>query len=297
MRNIYISVALLFTSALITAQKPVIVNEDTVKVSKYYVKGLSVSIPETQYEKILKEWTKLLQSNTKSKVAAQNGDISIFGARSKEIRPEPFNVYSTLMDMDSAVLLSAAFEFSKDVYADRVETPELFGKVRDYLKNFAVGQYTDVVKDQLDAEDRKLRELERELSKLENEHARLLKSIESNRQTIAEEKSSIINQNNELATVNSSLGEQNNLLASMEEGDAKKEKASFIKDLEKRKSKAESSVKNSERKISKSENEISEAQAALPVNEQSQDQARQNVTTQQIIYQKYVEKYKKVKSY
>jgi hypothetical protein len=266
-------------------------------VSKEYVSCLSVEIPEADYQEVLESWIKTLQANTKSKAVNKSGEVSIFGARSKDLRTEPFNVYSRLENRDSAVYLAVAFELDKDVYVDRLNTTEEFTKARNFLKEFAVDRYTDVVKKQLDAEDRILRDYEKEASKLENEHARLLRSVESNKESIVNEKSNISQQSTELDIVTSSLAEQNSLLAGMEEGPSRKEKSELIKELEKRKNKAENSRDNSEKKISRSEKEIEESSAAIPGNELAQDEIRRKIASQELVYQKFVEKYKKVKAY
>ena len=281
----------------IEAQKPVNVIEDSLKVSKSILPGLSVLIPEANYEVVLKDWIKVLQSNTKSKASNQNGEISIFGARTKDIKEEPFNVYSKLLNHDSLIYLVAAFELTKDKYIERESTPEAFTRAKEFLKEFAVGEYTDVAKNQMDAEDKKLKDAEKELSSLENEHSKLQKSIESNKSDIISEKENIAIQKNEVDLVSSNINEQRSLLNGMDEGDAKKEKNAFIKELEKRKKKAQNSIDSSEKKIKKAETEIENATALIPENEMNQDKARQKVTSQEIIYQKFVEKYKKIKAY
>jgi hypothetical protein len=279
------------------AQKPVTVLEDSLKVARSYIPGLSVLIPEADYEVVLKDWIKVLQSNTKSKAANQNGEVSIFGARTKDIKEEPFNVYSKLLNHDSLIYLVAAFELTKDKYIERESTSDAFTRAKKFIKEFAVGEYTDVAKNQMDAEDKKLKEAEKELSSLENEHSKLQKSIESNKSDIISEKENIVIQKNELDLVSSNINEQRSLLNGMDESDAKKEKNAFIKELEKRKKKAQNSIDSSEKKIKKAETEITNATALIPENEMNQDKARQKVTSQEIIYQKFVEKFKKIKAY
>jgi len=280
-----------------TAQKPVTVLEDSLKVAKSYIPGLSVMIPEADYEVVLKDWIKVLQSNTKSKATNQNGEVSIFGARTKDVKEEPFNVYSRLLNHDSLVYLLAAFELTKDNYIERESTPDAFTRAKKFMKEFAVDEYTDIAKDQMDAEDKKLKEMEKELSSLENDLERLQKSIESNKKDIISEKENITVQKNESDLVSSNLNEQKNLLSGMEDGAAKKEKAAFIKELEKRKKKAQNSIDSSEKRIKEAETEIENATALIPENELNQDKAREKVTSQEIIYQKFVEKYKKIKAY
>ncbi len=288
---------ILMPLTVIKAQKPIVVVDDSLKVTKTMIPGFSVIIPETDYEVVLKNWIKLLQSGTKSKVINQNGEISIFGARTKDVKDQPVNVYSKLLNRDSVNYLTAAFEISKDVYIEKEATPEEYTRAKKFLREFAVNEYTSVVKEQLDAEDKKLKELEKELSSLENDLSRLQKSIESNKGNIISEKENITIQKSELGFVSANLGEQSRLLTSMADGPEKKEKEGFVKELEKRKKKAQNSIDTSEKRIKKAELEIENATALIPENELNQDKAREKVTSQEIIYQKFVEKYKKVKAY
>jgi chromosome segregation ATPase len=240
----------------IKAQKPINVSEDSLNIGSSLLPGLSVTIPEADYEKTLKEWVKDLQGGTKSKVITENNEMSIFGAKIKSVSPNTVNVYSRLVDLDSMLQLYASFELKKDQYIERSADEAVFNQARNYLKNFSKSQYIAVAKDQADAEEKKLRELQKELSSLENEKSRMQKSIQSNNSSIASEKENIAVQEAELATVTVALTEQNALISTMEAGPAQKEKAEMIKELEKRKKKAENSIKSSENKINRSDSDI-----------------------------------------
>ena len=163
----------------IKAQKPIYVSEDSLKIGNSLLPGLSVTIPEAGYEKTLKEWLKDLQGGTKSKVITENNEMSIFGAKIRSVSPNPINVYSKLVELDSMLQLFASFELKKDQYIERSADEAVFNQAKDYLKNFSKSQYIAIVKDQADAEEKKLRELQKELSSLENEKSRMQKSIQS----------------------------------------------------------------------------------------------------------------------
>jgi chromosome segregation ATPase len=281
----------------ISAQKPIIVSEDTLQIGKSLVPGLSVTIPEADYEKALKTWTRDLQTATKSKVVTENGEMSIFGAKIKAISPNQINVYSKLVKLDSMLQLFASFETKKDQYIVKSTGEPEFAKAQDYLKEFAKSQYIDVAKEQADAEDKKLRNLQKELSSLENEKSKMQKGIQSDNTTIASEKENVIIQNNELNTVSAALIEQNSQLSSMEEGPAKKEKSELIKELEKRKKKAQNSIESSQKKINKSDSDINQSTGDIPRNERMQDKVRDQIAGQEAVYQKFADKLKKIKSY
>ena len=281
----------------IRSQQPIIVSEDSLKIGKSLLPGVSVTIPEANYDKALKAWIKDLQAGTKSDVVTENEEMTIFGAKLKGISPNPLNVYSRIIKLDSMLKLYVALEVKKDEYIEKASRNSEYIKVEDYIREFSKNQYIDVAKDQMDQEGDKLRDLQKELSSLENEKSKMLKSIQSDESTILNEKDNITIQNNELNSVGSSLSEQKSLLAGMEAGPAQKEKAEQVKDLEKRKKKALNSIESSENKITKMNNAIDKANSQIPQNEAMQEKLRGQIIVQEGIYQKYADKLQKIKAY
>lgn len=295
--NFTLIVLFLISLTGIKAQLPILVSEDSLKIGNSLLPGLSVTIPEANYEKTLKEWVKALQSGTKSKVVTENNEMSIFGAKIKDVSPNPVNIYSKLIKLDSGLQLIATFELKKDQYIERRADEAVFIKAQNYLKEFSKDRYAEIAKDQADIEEKKLRDLLKELSSLENEKSRMVNSIQSDNTLIANEKENITIQNNELTTVSAALVGQNTLLQSMEPGPAQKEKAVLVKDLEKRKKKAQNSIKSSENKINKANSGIDKATGDIPGNERMQDNVKEHISLQEEVYQRYADKLKTVKSY
>lgn len=287
----------IFSFLGINAQKPITITDDTLQIGKSVLPGMSVTIPEADYDKALKTWIRDLQTGTKSKVVTENGEMSIFGAKIRAISSNQINVYSRLVRLDSMLQLFASFETKKDLYIERSSGEPEYAKAQDFLKEFAKNQYIEVVKGQADAEEKKLRDLQKELSSLENEKSKMQKGVQSDNSTISNEKDNITLLNNELNTVNAAIIEQNSLLATMEEGPAKKELAVQIKDLEKRKKKAQNAINSSEKKINKSDSGINQATGDIPRNERMQEKVREQIFQQEAVYQRFADKLKKIKSY
>ena len=134
--------ALLLLAALISftginAQKPILLLEDSLKVGTNKYPSISVTIPEVEYEKTLKNWIKVQESGTKSKVVDEVGKMSIFGANSKNISENPINILSELTDRDSVLKLTAAIELKKDVYVERSTGEAELAKAKAFLFDFA----------------------------------------------------------------------------------------------------------------------------------------------------------------
>lgn len=267
------------------------------KFGKSRMNGLTVIIPEVNYDKTLKDWTKDLQAHSKSKLITENGEMSIFGAIIKEVTPNPVNVFSRLMNLDSTLKLKVVFEIKKDQYIDRSSGETEFTNAKNYLKQFAKNQYMDLAKNQADVENKKLRELESNLSSLEREKSRIQKSIESAKKTIATENENITKQKNGVDTVSSEITVQNRELNSMDEGPVKKEKTNYINGLEKQKKKAQNSIESSETRINKANAEIEKANSDIPNNEKMQEEVKGIIESQQAVCQKYADKIKTIKSF
>ena len=83
--NFLICLTVIISAVTANAQKPIIVAIDSVLTGNSIYPGLTVTIPEVDFDKTLKNWIKEQESGTKSKVVTENGEMSIFGAIKKNI--------------------------------------------------------------------------------------------------------------------------------------------------------------------------------------------------------------------
>jgi len=281
----------------IRAQKPIICSEDSLKVGNSLLPSISVVIPEVPYEKTLTDWVKTLQSGTRSKVVTENGEMTIFGAILKDITESPVNVYSKLLERDSVLYLSAAFELKKDQYIDRTTGDAELTRAKAFLFNFAKEQYIRLVEDQLKVEQNKLKDLEKELGSLERDESGMEKSIRNSDRTITAEKDKLIALNNELISLTAAIEEHRKYLAGMQPGVEKDEKAAYLKDLDKQKKQTMRAITKSENKINKSEKVINKARTDIPKSGRMQDKFKDQIDAQDAVVQKFVEKLNTVKAY
>ncbi len=290
-------IIMVFSCMLTKAQKPISVTEDSLSFGKGMLPCLTVSIPEVNYDNTMKSWTKEMQSGTKSKIVKEGNEMTIFGARIKDISPNPLNVYSRMFGLDSMVKISVAFEVKRDQYIESNRNETDVDKAKTYLKSFAKEQYLELAKDQSDAEDKKLHDLQKELSSLEREKLRLQKSVEAANTIVFNEKQNLTIQQNELNSLSGEMIEQNKQLNSPEDDAVKKEKTDYINSLEKKKNKAENAIESSQEKINKANNEIDKANNEIPENDRKQQELNEKIQAQQSVAQKFEEKVKTIKSY
>lgn len=291
------SLLVIISSIGIKAQKPITVSEDSLKVGNNKLPGISVVIPEVDYEKTLKNWIKAQESGTKSKVVIEGSAMSIFGAIVKNVSETPVNIYSSLMDRDSVLNLVVTYEMKKDEYISKATGESDYARARSYLFDFAKEQYIDLVNEQVKVEENRLKDLEKELGSLEKDQTGMEKGIRSSNRLITSEQDKLIVVNNELTSVTAAIIEHNKQLDEMEPGDTKDEKAKFIKDLERQKKRILKSIKKSENRISKADKSIDNSNRAIPRNDDTQERTRRRISDQEAVLQKFVDKLNKVKSF
>jgi len=289
--------SVLISSTGINAQKPILITEDSLKVGSNKYPGISVFIPEVEYEKTQKNWIRIQESGTRSKVVDESGKMSIFGAISKSISDTPFNILSEIVDRDTVLKLTAAFELRKDVYTERATGEAELAKAKTYLFNFAKEQYVDLVNEQLKSEENRLKDLQKEITSLQRDQSGMEKDIRSNNKRITSEEDRLVILNNELTSLTAAIYEHNMQLNSLEPGFEKEEKVKHIKELEKQKKKATRSIKKSENKISKAEKSINNANRAIPKNDDTQEMIRRRISDQEAVVKQFEDKLNRVKSY
>ncbi len=296
------SLLYLFTTLLITApgvygQKPIKVIEDSVQFGNFLYPGISVTIPEAGYDKVLKNWIKLQESGTKSKVQTENGEMTIFGAMIKEVSATPVNIYSRLMNEDTLSRLLVTIELKKDQYVESAAGDIQLTSAKNYLKEFAKDQYIDFIKGELAGEEKILRDLKQELGSLESSKARTQKTAKNKRNTVNDEQERLLVKHNELSLLSNEIIGKNNEMMAMPVGAGRDAMAAQIKELEKRRKKLQNEIGKSENRISKARSDIDQADRAIPRNENEQNVMKSKIDAQQAVVQQFIDKLNTVKLY
>lgn len=272
------------------AQNPIVVSEEEFAFGNGNVPGYAVTIPEVSYEQTLKDWVKYLESGTRSKVVEKGNNLSIFGAKVKPLSDDPVNVYSTVTNDNNGVKIQAAVEMERDRYAGSTE----YANARKYLFDFAKDQYVAVVNDQLNEEEKKLRDLEKDLNSLENDQEKMEKSSASARETIEEERQRLADLNSSLAALSPEQYQGGDSARFTGMGAASPE---TVKDLEKDRKKINRDIKSAKDNIEKAEREIRENERDLPGNIDRQADARRLVEEQERVVEFHKQKLETIKEY
>ncbi len=294
---LFLFMALLTAAPGLYGQKPIKVLEDSVQFGNYLYPGFNVTIPEAGYDKVLKNWIKAQETGTKSKVQTDNGEMTIFGAIIKEVSPSPVNIYSRLMNEDTLSRLMVSIELKKDQYVEAAVGDIQLTSAKNYLKEFAKDQYIDFIKDELAAEEKVLRDLNKDLGSLESSKARSQKTAKNKRNTVNDEQEKLLVKNNELSLLSNEIIGKNNEMMAMPVGAGRDAMAAQIKELEKRRKKLQKEIGKSESRINKARSDIDQADRAIPRNESEQNVMKSKIDTQQAVVQKFIDKLNTVKLY
>lgn len=289
--------ALLAAGPALFGQKPIKVLEDSVQFGNYLYPGFNITIPEANYDKVLKDWIKTQETGTKSKVQTENGEMTIFGAIVKEVSPAPVNIYSRLMNEDTLSRLLVCIELKKDQYVEAATGDIQLTSAKDYLKEFAKNEYMDVIKDQLAAEEKILRDLNKDLGGLESSKARSQRTAKNKRNTVNDEQEKLMVKHNELNLLSNEIINKNNEMMAMPVGAGRDAMASQVTELEKRRKKLQKEISQGENRISKAKSDIDQADRAIPRNENEQSVMKTKIDAQQAVVQKFIDKLNTVKLY
>lgn len=281
----------------VNAQKPIIMSEDSIKIGNGMLPAISVLIPEVKYDKVLKNWTKLLETGTKSKLMSERGEMTILGANIKSITPNAINVYSVLSDRDSALYLAASFELKKDIFIDRSSGETELSKAKEVIFEFARQQYIDLASEELKVEENKLKDLEKELGSLERSQSGMEKSIRKNNRTIDNERDKSLDFNNQLTALTQTIADERIQFTTMDDGTLKDEKEKQLKNLEKQRKRLTKSIASCDKKISKAQGAIKKANSDIPRNERVQLKYNEEINAQQAVVQRYTNKLNTIKNY
>jgi len=289
--------ALMIAAPGLFGQKPIKVLEDSVRFGNYLYPGFNITIPEANYDKVLKNWIKDQENGTKSKVQTENGEMTIFGAIIKEISPAPVNIYSRLMNEDTLTRLMVSIELKKDQYIEAASGDIQLTSAKNYLKEFAKAQYIDFIKEELSAEEKILRDLNKELGGLESSKARSQKTAKTKRNTVNDEQEKLLVKHNELSLLSNEIIYKNNEMMAMPVGAGRDAMDAQVQELEKRRKKLQKEISKGESKIGKAKSAIDQADRSIPRNENEQDIMKSKIDAQQAVVQRFIDKLNTVKLY
>lgn len=170
-------------------QENIEVIQKSVKMSQGEQPAYIVEIPQADYELVLKDWTKIIRQNTKSKFEELEHEMIIRGTQIKEISKNPMTIYSAVINADSTIKVVAVFEIDSIFFSFAEEKPDLQTEkthhhIKNFMLDFAVDQYKYAVEVELSDAEKLLKTKNKELAELEKQNETYQKDVKENEQSV-----------------------------------------------------------------------------------------------------------------
>ncbi len=274
------------------AQTKIEVEEETRSMSKGKQPGYVVLIPEATVSEIKPELKKFLRKDSKSKIEEEDGEIYISGVENKSISPEKINIYTKLAESNDGVELTAFFTENDTAFISQSTNAESSNAIKKYLKNFAVEQYKQIVKDQLSVQQRKQKDLEYQVENLIHQKQKSEQNINQAKRTIENNTHNIESLNKLLALKEDEILKQNGIVNSIKGSGTEEEKLSLknLKTMENEKKKLDRDREHAASESDKMNARIENEQRNIEKNVESQGVKTKELENQKGIVKKTEEK-------
>lgn len=272
---------------IISAQQKIEVTEDSASMSKGDHMGFSVNIPQADHEVVVKEWSKAIRKNTKSKIEELGHEINITETHIHEVHHGSINLYSAIFKKDSSIKVIAFFEIDSVFFTFDEENPTIknektYHGIKHFMRGFAVEQYQNAVQEELDNEEKILKDLNKEFDNLTKENENALKEIEENQQKINNSEDAIYtyetDNERKLDEINAKKESMTSFGGDKELLDQAK---SQLKNLEKDKKNIENKLEKEKKNIVKYNANIDEANRLIMNNTETIEEIKVNIDEQE----------------
>lgn len=274
------------------------VREAELKINGSSMNGFIVSVPYVKPDEVKKDWIRLIEKGTKSKVELyENSEILLNGANLKDISDSSMNIYSKVVSNDTASFLQAAFEIKDFGFINSGEYSTEATLIRTMMFNFARDEYSDVVEDELKSEEKTLKDLEKELDKTIQEKDKMEKEIIKYESDIMVTKDKILNLEYDLKTQQQAINDQKTTVSkiSKDNKDEKKTQEEVLKDLEKEKKRIFKDIENGQKDIVEYNSKIQENKLDIIGNLSDQETLREKISGQEKIVEQIAAELKTLK--
>ena len=178
-----LSIFLLTIPTFLFAQKDITVSEGEKPMSLGTKNGYVAVIPQAKLKDVVEEWKKLIKKESKAKVEENAGEIKIIGAVNKNISSFPINLFSKLMETPDGIQLSA-WVSEGEMFVSTTAAADKSLAVQKFIHDFAAQQYRDGVKNELETEHKKAKELDKVYEEAVNAEKKAIENITNSNKEI-----------------------------------------------------------------------------------------------------------------
>jgi hypothetical protein len=285
MKKILVAAYLTF-SITAFAQKNITVDEAPRPMSKDTQFSYLVEIPQAKVKQVEKDWLKYISIKSKGKATVVNGENLQTEAVYKNISPNPFNVYSKLVETTDGVNLTVWLTDNNAAFISKTPNSIEDLAVQKYVRDFAVQEYKLAVEEELKMERNKLNDIEKQQASLIKDEEKSNKKINDNLRAIAKAKDKIVTTQSDIDAASVKIENQKTMVdKTAADANATKGAKKTLNDLEKDKVKSQKNTDGDAKDIESWEKEIREEQRNIADGKQKQGLKLSDIDAQkQIVY-------------
>ena len=162
------------------AQQPILVTMESLGAKDNFRNSFTVDIPDVSLKDVERDWLRTVGKRAKGNASVVNGEHIQGGAVNKNISPEPFTVYSKLIETSAGVRVIAWLGQDSIVSSPGMTNANQDLAVQKFMGDFAMSAYCEALEEELKTEQHKLRDFEREMSKAIKSEEKSIKTIMKN---------------------------------------------------------------------------------------------------------------------
>lgn len=276
---------ILFFAVPSFSQEAIEVKTEKVVMSKGMQTGYLVEIPMGILKDVQQNWIKRLQENIKAKVIATKDEFVLSHVVKSEITNDTINVYSLFIEKETSVVMNVFIEIDSVFFSPLEDKTQLSAEktdsgIKNYIRKFAVEQYRLFAEEDLEAEQKLMKELENDLEGLVKDNENLNKEISSLENDIEKTERSISTLDQEIELKNKEILTHKTSIQSLVLEDEKKAAQDKDKELEKERNKLEKERKNARNDISDMKSKIEKNNKTITDNEKLQEEKQLEIEAQ-----------------
>lgn len=194
------------------AQKELKITEQEKEMSLGTRNAYVVDIPQAKLKDVSSDFKKYIKKDAKGKLNDEKGEISLLGAVNKNISSMPFTIFGRFVESSEGVTVSI-WVADGESFVSSKSSPDKSIAVNKYLKDFAVEQYKQAVKEELEKEKDKAKAEQKVLEGFVKDQKKAESNIEDHKAEIANREKKIKEEEANIGTAKSNQEKQKDVIA------------------------------------------------------------------------------------
>lgn len=200
--------------------------------------SFSFDLPGSKLKDIETLWGKYVSRGTKEKIQNNKGEWTMIGAVDRNISASPFYIYATMLETIKGVRMTTFFSENNVFIGGDSTAQDKILAVKKYLFDFSNLVKIDQLKAEISAEEKILKEQDKNMKSLQNTFDKSVKSASESQRKIEKNEAEIKRIEREIDLKNGQIAQQKDVILKLANalGDEKKVAQKTLKGLEKDKS-------------------------------------------------------------